>query len=79
MGNQGGACILYNVIQAMHRTNNLDTYNRLVELHNTVSKEHIKLKKEFELVRNDYEKYRPMLEQMLKARKDLEKEMRMKD
>jgi tRNA(Ile2) C34 agmatinyltransferase TiaS len=30
-------------------------------------------------LKEDYEKYRPMLDQMLKARKDLEKELKGKD
>jgi hypothetical protein len=42
-------------------------------------KDYAKLKKDFDEISEDYKKYQPMLFQMSRARKYLEKEMRGKE
>jgi len=75
----GGVCLLYNTIQAIHKANNLDSYNVLVNEHNTLMKDYAKLKKDFDVINEDYKKYQPMLFQMSRARKDLKKESEKED
>jgi hypothetical protein len=61
MGNPGGACILYNAIQTLHKTNNLDHYNQTVYEHHNLMKENAQLKKELDMLNEEFKKYHPIL------------------